>query len=544
MSSSTKKQQMTERQIAAAKEAKKLKYYTLTFWVVIVLVVGIFISAILSNPVKNVVYKNTDAVTVGEHTLSAVELNYFYIDAINVYTSQYGDYLDYIMDTSKPLNEQIANSETKQTWADSFMQSAKQDIKSTYALYDLAVKNGHKLSEDEQKAVDSYVDSIALYAQLNGFNSADAYLRAMYGNGSTLESYRKYYEICKLADSYYVAYANSMEYDDAALREYEKDFMYKYSSYTYATYYLAASSFYSGSNTYANATAEEKAAAIAAAKVAAEELEKGVYSSLDEFDAAIKALKINENSKTASSVKNEDILYSKLNSLFSDWLIGKVAAKEEGEADTYEQRKEGDLMVIPYTTGSGDKQEINGYYVVRYGSVNDNRFALKNVRHLLIGFEGGKYDSTTGQTTYTEAEKQKASEKIQAIFKEWEASDKTEATFIAMANKNSTDPGSNTNGGLYEDIYPGQMWEQFEDWCYAASRKAGDYGLVETPNGYHLMFFVGNSDVLYRDFMIEKELRNVDAKKWHDDLTEAMKLEILTDKYVELDMVLGGHHHD
>ena len=80
MSSSNKKklrkeQYMTERQVAAAKEAKKMKTYTLTFWVVIALVVCIFVGAVVSNPIKNVLYKNTSAIVVGDYSISAVEAN-------------------------------------------------------------------------------------------------------------------------------------------------------------------------------------------------------------------------------------------------------------------------------------------------------------------------------------------------------------------------------------------------------------------------------------------------------------------------------------
>ena len=43
------------------------------------------------------------------------------------------------------------------------------------------------------------------------------------------------------------------------------------------------------------------------------------------------------------------------------------------------------------------------------------------------------------------------------------------------------DPGSNTNGGLYEQVAPGVMFEGFNDWIFADGRAIGDTGLVENP---------------------------------------------------------------
>ena len=70
----------------------------------------------------------------------------------------------------------------------------------------------------------------------------------------------------------------------------------------------------------------------------------------------------------------------------------------------------------------------------------------------------------------------------------------TEDNFAEMAGTYTTDPGSQETGGLYEDVYPGQMVETFNDWCFDASRVVGDHGIVKTPYGYHIMYFVGSED--------------------------------------------------
>ena len=63
------------------------------------------------------------------------------------------------------------------------------------------------------------------------------------------------------------------------------------------------------------------------------------------------------------------------------------------------------------------------------------------------------------------------------ILAEFNSGDKTEDSFAELANKYSEDEGSNTNGGLYENIAKGQMVQEFNDFCFA-DHKAGDTGIV------------------------------------------------------------------
>ena len=547
MSSSKKKQlrkqqYMTERQASAAQEAKKLKRYTLTFWVVIALVACIFVGAVVSNPLKNVIYKNTNAMKVGDYVLSSVDVNYFYMDAISEYVNKNSSYLAYIMDTTKPLNEQIINQETGATWADNFVESAKNAIQSTYALYDLAVKNGHKLTEDELKSIDSTLATYELYAYYYGYKDLDSYLRASYGNGASEKSYRNYLEISTLASSYLTAYSESLEYTADDLLNYQAKKPYEFNSYTFATYYLNATNFREGGTkddkgnvTYSD---EEKAAAIKAAEDAANALVNGQYVDVNMFDDAIKAMPINAENPSAASTKYEDTLYANISTYFQDWLIGKVAGEGENAEPTFVERKEGEMTVIPNTSGTGENEVINGYYVVRFGSKNANDFAMKDVRHVLIQFEGGTTDSSTGTTTYSDAEKAAAKEKAEKLLNEWKAAgDLSEESFAELAKKNSKDNAA--DGGLYEKVYPGQMVENFENWLYDAERQVGDTGIVESPYGYHIMFFVGDNEQTFRDFMITNVMCNEDVTNWHTDITEALKLEVLTLKHLELDMVLS-----
>ena len=113
---------------------------------------------------------------------------------------------------------------------------------------------------------------------------------------------------------------------------------------------------------------------------------------------------------------------------------------------------------------------------------------LIDVRHILIKPEGGTTDAD-GNTTYTEAAWADCKAKAEKILQEWLDGEKTEESFAELANKNSTDTGSNTNGGLYTFVAKGDMVENFDNWCFDESRKVGDYGMVQTKFGYHIMYF-------------------------------------------------------
>ena len=212
---------MTEKQLAEQKEAKKLKLYTTAFVVVIAIVLVIAISVGVTQTIANsgIREKNTVALTVGEHDVTSAELNYYYIDSINNFNSQYGSYAYLFgLDTTKPLNEQYTSEDSTETWADYFISSAKDSILSVYALNDAAAAEGHALTAEEQSIIDSNIATFEMYGMMYGYSSGEDYLKAMYGRGSTLESYRKYMEMSALADSYYAAHGQSLTYEEADLR--------------------------------------------------------------------------------------------------------------------------------------------------------------------------------------------------------------------------------------------------------------------------------------------------------------------------------------
>ena len=547
MSSSTKKklrnaqdaEKMTEKQKAEQKEAKKLKIYTAAFVIVLALMVAFAAWTAISKFITHsgIVERNTTALTVNDHKISNAEMNYFFIDAVNNFYNQYGSYASMFgLDVTKPLDEQVTDEEAGTTWADDFLQSAINSAKSVYALVDEAKANGYTLNEEQQAYVDLQMSNMQTYANHYGY-SVGNYLKAVYGNGATEKSLRNYYENTYLAQCYQTDYVDGLTYDDAAIEAESTANYAEYCSYSYNYYFLNVNSFLTGGTTdeEGNTTYsdEEKAAAVDAAEAAAKELAGTAYENADAFDAAIAAMPINADAETpAASTAQEDVAYSKVLSTIRDWV-----------ADT--ARKSGDITYLASTSTSTDDDgnettTTTGYYVVLFGSANDNEYPLANVRHILVKFQGGTKDGN-GNTTYSDEEKNAAKATAEALLTEWKNGDANEESFAALAGEKSEDPGSSENGGLYEDVYPGQMVANFNDWCFADGRKAGDAGIVESTYGYHVMFYSGDSETTYRDYLVTKALRSTESETWYNNLLDNAAVTEGSMKYLKTDLVLSSN---
>ena len=71
------------------------------------------------------------------------------------------------------------------------------------------------------------------------------------------------------------------------------------------------------------------------------------------------------------------------------------------------------------------------------------------------------------------------------------------------------------------------MVTEFNDWCFDASRQAGDTGIVYGESskykGYHVIYFVGD-DVPYWQVQAENALRNTDTEAWLDGLLDSAEV--------------------
>ncbi len=536
---------LSEKQRKEQAEAKKLKTASVTFVVIMIVVALIAASVMIFNVVNSsgIIDRNTIAATTGEHKINSVQLNYYYNDLVrsqyNQWQSTYGDSLSMYtqmmgLDITKPLDEQVYDEETGKTWADYFVENALEQARSDYKLYDMAMAEGYTLSADEQAQIKYDMQTLDFYSQIYGYKKTDDYLKATYGFGSDVDSYTEYSTVSTIASSYYNKYKTDLTYTHEDIRDHEKDKEVNYSSFDFATYYVSTSSFQKGGTKDEHGhtvyTDEEKSAAIAEAKAVAEELAKN--DSVLTLDKAIKALEINANNESATSSKYADTRYTLISEVYRDWLA------EEG-------REENDIKVFENKITSTDphaeegEETVGGYYVVVFQGRDDNMRHLANVRHLLVKFEGGTQDED-GHTVYSDAEKAAAKEEAEKFLKEWNDGEATEESFIELVKEHSDD-GSAAEGGLFKDIHKQSDYvPTFRSWAIDETRKAGDTEVIESEYGYHVMYYVGDGELTYRDYMIQEDLRAADTEEWYEGLLKDVTITKGDISRLATDMILAA----
>lgn len=146
-----------------------------------------------------------------------------------------------------------------------------------------------------------------------------------------------------------------------------------------------------------------------------------------------------------------------------------------------------DEEVTAYFDENADTYSQSGIQKTDKHDVSVRHILIQPAEEYSVDSDGdGKNDS------YTDEEWAAAEEKANTVYAQWQQ-DPTEENFINLAKDNSAD-GNASTGGLYENVHPGQMVEEFSNWCFDDTRATGDNGIVKTQYGYHIMYFVSTAD--------------------------------------------------
>lgn len=138
--------------------------------------------------------------------------------------------------------------------------------------------------------------------------------------------------------------------------------------------------------------------------------------------------------------------------------------------------------------------------------VTDDGSVFVDVRHILL-----QPADKENEQDWLDCEQE-----AQALLDQWMNGGADEESFAALAKEHSADGGSKSNGGLYEYVQTGDMVAEFDAWCFDASRQTGDYGIVKTVHGYHIMYFVKSQPI------------------WHAYAENSAKSQLLNDTMAEL----------
>ncbi len=162
-----------------------------------------------------------------------------------------------------------------------------------------------------------------------------------------------------------------------------------------------------------------------------------------------------------------------------------------------------DEALADYFAANKEELEANGIK-------QDGSYTV-DVRHILIGVEGGTENADGTIIFPDEALAAEAYAKAQDILNQW-LENPTEENFGALAKEHTAD-GNGDAGGLYTDVAAGRMVASFNDWCFDAARQPGDYGIVTTKFGYHIMFFSARGEETWltntRDYYRSQQEMNI-----------------------------------
>jgi len=199
----------------------------------------------------------------------------------------------------------------------------------------------------------------------------------------------------------------------------------------------------------------------------------------------------------------------------------------------------GDSYYVQYRDSlSFTREEVKAHFeknkdifANNYG-VSEETGKLVSVRHVLIQPEGCELDDN-GYVVATDEQWEACRVKGQELLDAWAKAGATEENFALLAAQNSVDTGSSSNGGLYENVQQGQMVQAFDAWIFDEARETGNYGLVKTEFGYHLMYYVSGEDAWYLYGLSSSDgLLSMTCYEKITEYSDANPMEVAFDKIV------------
>lgn len=503
------KKGMSMKERKKALEEKKEKRRT-KIYIAVGVVVVILVAALLFFD-GGTLQRSMTALTVGDKTYSAAEVDYYYYSNYNS-ASTYAQY--YGLDTSKSLKDQEIYEGT--TWYDYFRDSAKKDLTNVSILTQEAEKEGYTLSEAGQQEVEDAIASLKESCKENGY-SLKYYLQNTYGRYMNEKTYRKVALEYQLAQEYQKKVTESYEKTDKDTEKYYKEHAAELDTFEYEAYEVPVKTETKTDKDgkTVDPTEEETKAAEKKAKEGAAKLEEAMKAG---DTKQVKKL-VDEYGCTDYSNRT----YSSFSSYgFKDWLTSK-------------DRKADDIKTIKNETKSSDGKTttLNGYYVVQFQKRYLDEYHGANFRNVLVKAEaatdkdGETKKDDDGNTVYDYDAAKKKAEELQ---KTWKKDGGDADALGALAEENSGDSTSNYNQGKYEKASKEDVTDTLKAWLFDEKRKEGDTALLkdEDAQGYQLVYFEGYGEKYHWQDVSIDALQKEDYDKWYADVEKTYDDKITT----------------
>jgi len=447
--------------------------------------------------------------------------NYYYAMTYNNLQSTQSAYKQYGLDLGeakldvdfdKPLSKQKTTNEDDEviTWAEKVQDMVLDSIESTYTYYNEAVKaNGGEdpeITEEQQKELDETISQYKENANKYGFTVSGYLIKAM-GKGVTEKVFRREATRAYIAQNYQSELndtTSKTEYTDEDINKYKDENLDALQSVGVRLF---------------EADSEDNAVAF----------KNALNSNASNFtDLCVQYSEDGFDKDYYSNSYASTYYYATKKTLENGGFAIATAEHNHEEGEEHSEDEELEYPGLDWLFSSdrkaGDIYQYSTTVVYVISPVELADVNTVNVRHILIS--PVESDSSTQAKDATDEEWAAAYDKAKSILDEYNAGDKTAESFGALAAENSSDTGSASKNGLYENVYPGQMVTSFDAWCFDSSRSAGDTAIVKTQYGYHIMYFDGATDTTVWKYTAQQALASEDSKSATEKLEESYTAKI------------------
>lgn len=164
---------------------------------------------------------------------------------------------------------------------------------------------------------------------------------------------------------------------------------------------------------------------------------------------------------------------------------------------------------LMYLDLDATEAEVEAYYAANEQSLVSAGYGKEvgttvEARHILIEPTDKNSDAAWIQAKNT----------AQDLMDQWVSDGAKEETFADLAYEHSA-CNSYADGGWLGAFTQGMMVEEFDAWCFEEGRQYGDYGMVKTQFGWHIIFFVDSYEPWW-----EMSLSSVLSEKLYETMTD------------------------
>lgn len=510
-------QGLTQKQRAELNEQKAAKRKATTYTVIGVVIAVLVVALLVWH--SGIFQRRVTAVSVAGRNYNVTDVQYYYRSAVieEYYTELYSTGTA-SFDPSGDLKTQYVDEEQTQSYYDYFLEQVMDTLTEVAVLENAADEAGYTLDEEGQATVEQNITSNRSSAEQSGYPNFAGFLKANFGRFMTVNAYKTCVERQVRTDSFKAAYLDQVEVTSDEIQTYYDENSASLDSYDFRYLFIsgsAPSTTDADGNTVA-ATDEEKQQAMEDAKEKADAFLAALQASSDP-----EATFIELAPDYASESSKQNYIDNPDTSLTSAMVGSTLANYTYGSWLMDDARAAGDSGVVEASAG---------YYVVLLLDRYLDETPTADIRHILIKAELTQEDdpATTDvdeSAVPTQEAIDAAKVEAESLLAQWEAGDKTAESFGELANANSDDPGSNKNGGLYENVYKG-YFKIFDEWLFGQSHQPGDTALIENTNsgqqGWCVVYYQAENVPVWMS-SADDALRTEAQTAWLDGLMEGLE---------------------